>query len=109
MKNLCGIEVMTPAPSPSLASEPTAPRWVILHRRFRAVVPLAYQPWEWVREYGKQLTIADDLVAGIALDVAGSKLVSAGSIEQNAVDSVLTRQSPHHRHPSRAQGHTDPA
>ena len=36
MKNLWGIEVMTPAPSPSRASDPTAPRWVILQRRFFA-------------------------------------------------------------------------
>ena len=36
MKNLWGIDVMTPAPSPSRASEPTAPRWVILHSKFRA-------------------------------------------------------------------------
>src|SRR6202021_555022 len=36
MKNLCGIEVMTPAPSPSRASEPTAPRGDMLQSKFRA-------------------------------------------------------------------------
>ena len=35
-KNLWGMEVITPAPSPSRASEPTAPRWVMLHSRLCA-------------------------------------------------------------------------
>lgn len=37
MKNLWGMEVMTPAPSPSRTSDPTAPLWVMLQRRLRAV------------------------------------------------------------------------
>ena len=66
MKNLCGIEVMTPAPSPSRASDPTAPRWVILQSKFFAIdLLVAIQD-----ERRQERTIADNLVGCLALYMA---------------------------------------
>ena len=56
---------------------------------------------------GGQLTIADNFVACLTLDMAVE--LSATVSHEQKKDIVLTQQSRHHRHPSRTQGRTDPA
>ena len=73
MKNLWGIEVITPAPSPSLASEPTAPLCVMLQSRFCAVCPGVSPEGREGNPGGgggEVVAIAGNLGARIALDMA---------------------------------------
>ncbi len=58
--NLSGIEVITPAPSPSRASEPTAPRCVMLQRRYLAseMIRCDASPFIWHAKPTPQLSFS---------------------------------------------------
>jgi len=98
---------MTPAPSPSRLSAPTAPRWVILHNRLRAA-ELAYS------ERSGRSTICDNFVANLAFDMAERlakcRNSSAGEAEGGKNEGrENTKRSLHRKHPFQALDHIDPA